>query len=179
VYLPLTTDLIEAFDRVVATFDDLANTVLFTLRTEAHAHIAYHLNVSMKHGNFFLDNDPTEPDPSIMALNSDLVWFDEDISTLLRPEEQAFVKSGLISYMDQMLVTSATDIEMMNQLGMEKIEMNILVLQQNLKNIVGDATLERSAGFYQLFGVGPQVCFFLFLSFPIPLNHSICQKGHI
>lgn len=44
----------------------------------------------------------------------------------------------------------------MNHAGCARIQLNILVLQQNLKNIEPDAQLARSALYYDLFSVGPE-----------------------
>ena len=43
----------------------------------------------------------------------------------------------------------------MNVNGCSKIQLNILVLQQNLKNIEPAALLSRSALYYDLFSAGP------------------------
>lgn len=57
--------------------------------------------------------------------------------------------------MDQVLVSMATKIESMNMNGCGRIQLNILVLQQNLKNIEPRASLSRSALYYDLFLAGP------------------------
>ncbi len=57
--------------------------------------------------------------------------------------------------MDQILVAMASNIRRMNANGCGKIQLNILVLQQNLKNIEPAALLTRSALYYDLFSAGP------------------------
>lgn len=47
----------------------------------------------MKEGNYCLDSPVNTPDSNILTLNADLVWFDEDISHLLRDKETKQVQS--------------------------------------------------------------------------------------
>ena len=77
----------SGFDGVVNSFQELANTILFTLRAEARCHILHYLDICFDEGNYCLDSAVNTPDHSILALNADLVWFDEDISNLLREKE--------------------------------------------------------------------------------------------
>jgi hypothetical protein len=44
----------------------------------------------------------------------------------------------------------------MNANGCGRLQLNILVLQQNLKNVEADALLSRSATYYDLFTAGPE-----------------------
>lgn len=44
----------------------------------------------------------------------------------------------------------------MNQLGCKRLTLNILVLQQNLKNVEPGASLHRAASYYDLFALGSQ-----------------------
>lgn len=43
-----------------------------------------------------------------------------------------------------------------NQAGCSRLQLNVFVLQQNLKNIEPDASLERSIMFFDLFMAGPE-----------------------
>jgi exocyst complex component 4 len=42
----------------------------------------------------------------------------------------------------------------MNAIGCQRLQLNILVLQQNLKNVEPKASLARSATYYELFSLG-------------------------
>ena len=46
--------------------------------------------------NYMIDQPITEPDPAILDLNSDLIKFDEDLITHLRPQEHRLVDSSHI-----------------------------------------------------------------------------------
>lgn len=50
----------------------------------------------------------------------------------------------------------AGDVKSMNNNGCGRMELNILVLQQNLKNIEANADLKRAAKFFDLFMDGPE-----------------------
>ncbi|KAI5803255.1 Sec8 exocyst complex component-specific domain-containing protein [Geopyxis carbonaria] len=151
VYLPMTEDTISAFDGVVSSFQELTTTVLFTLRAEARCRTIHYLEQCLSQGIYCFDNPVQAPDTSIVALNSDLVWFDEDVSTYLTPQEVTFILSGLGALMDQILVTQADSIKILNKPGAQRMQTNILVLQQNLKNIEKQADLGRASRFYKLY----------------------------
>jgi exocyst complex component 4 len=68
----------------------------------------------------------------------------------------SFIMSGVGHLMDAVLVTNASRIGVMNEHGCGRMQLNILVLQQNLKNIEPRALLRRSSRFYDFFGEGPE-----------------------
>ncbi|KAF3925899.1 hypothetical protein ABW20_dc0104832 [Dactylellina cionopaga] len=169
VFLPLTAQLAEAFDGVVNTFTQLSNTILFTLRAEARTHAAHYIDLAVTKTSWILENEATEADSQILTLNSELVWFDQDVTALLRYEEQRFIKAGLGIYFDHLLIRACGMIKEMNKKGVDKMLLDILVLQQNLRNlvledgVVGDGkasrdvvTLRRSDDYWRLFNTGPE-----------------------
>ncbi|CAZ79734.1 unnamed protein product [Tuber melanosporum] len=157
VYLPMTTETVSGFDGVVNSFQELANTILFTLRAEARCHVLHYLDICMKEGNYCLDSLVNTPDPNVLALNADLVWFDEVISHLLRDTETKYLVKGLGAMMDHLLVANANCIKIINKEGVERMQLNILVLQQNLKNIETGGELTRASAFYALYAGGMEV----------------------
>jgi exocyst complex component 4 len=104
---------------------------------------------------YLLDQDVNEPDPQILSLNSDLVSYDETITHYLRPKEEAFIRTGLGALINSYLVTNALLVSPMNSKGCGRMQLNILVLQQNLKNIEDGVDLARAADYYSLFDKGP------------------------
>jgi exocyst complex component 4 len=98
----------------------------------------------------------SDPDPRILALNADLVSYDETAARFLRDKEISFVRTGLGLLIDTLLVTNAAVVKAMNTNGCGRMQLNILVLQQNLKNIEKDVSLQRAARYYDLFTEGPE-----------------------
>lgn len=147
----------SAFDSIVSSFQELSATVLLTLHTEPRLQTILSLTTVLSPGKapYLLSTPVNDPDPSILTLNSDLVSYDETISTYLGDREISFIRSGLGLLIDNFLVTNANLVGAMNKEGCGRMQLNILVLQQNLKNIEPDANLGRSAGFYDLFLEGP------------------------
>lgn len=111
---------------------------------------------------YLLPNPATDPDPNILTLNSDLLSFDDTLTTHLQPREHAFITSGLAALVDAMLVRNAGTVQAMNEHGCGRMQLNILVLQQNLKSVEttpgdtsgADIMLSRSARFFALFMEG-------------------------
>lgn len=93
---PLLISLISAFDSIVASYEDLATSVLLTIHMEIRANIILNVTKSLRN-NFLLEQRINEPDPDILNLNADLVSFDEVITTYLRPQEHKFVIHSKVS----------------------------------------------------------------------------------
>lgn len=104
---------------------------------------------------YLLEQVVNDPDPRIISINADLVSYDETVATFLREKEISFIRTGLGLLIDTFLVTNAIMVKAMNANGCGRMQLNILVLQQNLKNIEADVNLDRAGRFYDLFTAGP------------------------
>lgn len=108
------------------------------------------------HAHYLLEQASNDADPSVLTLNADLVSFDDNIIAYLPDHEHRFITSGLAFLLDRLLVTNASQIAAMNPNGCGRMQLNILVLQQNLKTIEDDVTLARSAQYFELFHEGAE-----------------------
>lgn len=131
--------------------------VLLTLHVEVRCQIIQSLSVALspETAPYLLEQVVNDPDPRILALNADLVSYDETAARFLRDKEISFVRTGLGLLTDTLLVTNAGVVKAMNANGCGRMQLNILVLQQNLKNIEQDVSLQRAARYYDLFTEGP------------------------
>jgi exocyst complex component 4 len=133
----LLTIFDRSFDRIVSSYEELAATALLTLHMEIRYQIIYYLHIALspETAPYILEQDVNEPDPQILSLNSELVSYDETVVRFLRPKEIGFVRIGLGMLINSYLVTNAHMVAPMNAKGCGRMQLNILVLQQNLKNI--------------------------------------------
>ncbi|KAJ3564722.1 hypothetical protein NPX13_g7747 [Xylaria arbuscula] len=157
VYLPMTQDTVQSFDRIVSSYEELAGTVLLTLHMEIRCRIIQSLRVALspETAPYVLgDREIKEPDPQILSLNAELVAYDETAVRFLRDREIAFVRTGLGLLINSYLVSNVLSTQPMNMRGCERMQLNILVLQQNLKNIEADVDLARASNYYGLFSEG-------------------------
>ncbi|KAI1363571.1 Sec8 exocyst complex component-specific domain-containing protein [Xylaria arbuscula] len=157
VYLPMTQDTVQSFDRIVSSYEELAGTVLLTLHMEIRCRIIQSLRVALspETAPYVLgDREIKEPDPQILSLNAELVAYDETAVRFLRDREIAFVRTGLGLLINSYLVSNALSTQPMNMRGCERMQLNILVLQQNLKNIEAEVDLARASNYYGLFSEG-------------------------
>ncbi|KAF7552134.1 hypothetical protein G7046_g7515 [Stylonectria norvegica] len=136
VSLPLTQETVQAFDSIVSSFEELAGTALLTLHMEIRCRIVHSLRIALtpEIAPYLLDQEVSEPDPQILSLNANLVNFDETIVRYLRDKEIAFIRTGLGLLINCYLVSNAWMASPMNSKGCGRMQLNILVLQQNLKN---------------------------------------------
>ena len=113
------------------------------------------LALSVKSSRYVLEQPVTDPDPRVLSLNADLVAYDETVVGFLQDKEISFIHKGLGLLIDTFLVTNAGMVGAMNANGGGRMQLNILVLQQNLKNIEAEVSLGRAAKFFDLFVQGP------------------------
>ena len=136
-------------------FRDLAATALFTLHIDIRFAITYLTSQALE-APYLLDQPAAQPDRSILMLNADLLAFDDTMTTHLPGKEYTFMTSGLGLLVDSLIVIDAAKIKVMNLNGCERMQLNILVLQQNLKSVEKDVVLAKSAQFFEYFHQGPK-----------------------
>ncbi|KAJ5619230.1 hypothetical protein N7510_003214 [Penicillium lagena] len=131
VFLPLNQETAAAFDRTLQSLHGLGSTALLTLHVDIRSSEAWwHI----------LMNQPTAASPTILELNNDLIAFDTNISLYLGSPERWFITSGLARFIDHVFVACTRYIGAMNENGALRLQLDVLVLQQNLKNIIIDPT---------------------------------------
>ncbi|KAL7795351.1 exocyst complex component [Trichoderma ceciliae] len=157
VQLPLTTETAQTFDNIVSSFEELAATTLLTLHMEVRCRIIYSLRntLSPDLAPYVLEQDVREPDPQIISLNQELVILDETIVQFLREKEILFIRTGLGILVNAFLVQNASLASPMNDKGCHRMQLNILVLQQNLRNVEDGVDLAKATSYFSLFERGP------------------------
>ncbi len=198
-YLPMTSESVIPFDKTLQEFRELAKVALLTLHIDVRCGVIYQLTRSLRGPNatpvdqapappprdssalpntnsgvyhWILQQPPTAASALILELNNDLISFDTNVSTYLGAKERRFITRGLGRLIDRVLVADADRMEVMNAYGAQRMGLDILVLQQNLRNIAitasptpgsdiisidrdagedADVLLEKSAQFYNLF----------------------------
>ncbi|KAG0169785.1 hypothetical protein DFQ29_009538 [Apophysomyces sp. BC1021] len=157
--LPLHGETGGRFDQLLTTYQQLAETCLFTLRLEGRCHTMYYLEMAIREGNYFLEDETFEPDPYVITLNSDLMGIDDCINASLPPKDEMFAFDGLPALAVHLLISDASYIKRMNTNGVQKMVRNILALQQNLSNFappLQSSALDRARDYYQTFNLGSE-----------------------
>lgn len=204
IVLPLTTESVIPFDSSLSSFRTLAQTALIALHIDIRLGVIHQLTRSLRGPNaapleeslspalrdssvlpptdsglyhWFLPQPPTSASPLVLDLNRDLIKTDTTTSSYLGVKERTFIATGLAKLLDRVLVVGADYIQVMNTNGAQRMGLDILVLQQNLRNIAvtpskpssngvmangqrslddPEAELKESAQFYNLFLQGPE-----------------------
>lgn len=161
VYLPLNQETVTAFDTTIESLRDLSSTALFALHIDIRCGIIHMLTRTMAGPNprtnrnsepttpspntntawwHIILNQPTAASPTILELNNDLISFDTNISSYLGSAERWHITSGLARFIDQVFVACTHLIGAINENGALRLQLDVLVLQQNLKNIIIEPT---------------------------------------
>lgn len=159
IYLPLNTETAQAFDTTLQSLRDLASSALFALHVDIRCGVIHMLTRTMAGPNnthqrsrnsepttpspnidnnwwHIIANPPTAASATVLELNNDLIAFDTNISAALGPTERWFITSGLARFIDRTFVSCTRHIGAMNENGALRLQLDVLVLQQNLKNII-------------------------------------------
>jgi exocyst complex component 4 len=130
--------------------------VLRTLHLSIRTTILLSLNTSVR-PSIVVDSLLGDPDPTILTLNTQLVAFDTEVSTYIPLSSYNLITSGLAALRDIYLLSLCTSkLANMNANGAALMRLNMLVLQQNLKNIEDGASLPNVQLFFDLFTAGPE-----------------------
>ncbi|KMU84852.1 hypothetical protein CIHG_02636 [Coccidioides immitis H538.4] len=154
---PMTEESVKGFDTTLESIKSLAITALLTLHLDIRCGAIHMVTRSLKGGmssqraeatpstpvsstdnnwTHILSAQPTSASPAILELNNDLISFDASITTYLGPREHFFITSGLANLIDRAFVSGTRFIGAMNVNGAQRLQLDVLVLQQNLKNII-------------------------------------------
>ena len=204
-YLPMTAESVKPFDESLTAFRNLALTSLITLHLDIRCSIILGLDQSlqgMKTGadentaqqpqplprdsaslpttssglySWVLPAPPAAASSQVLNLNNELIAFDINTSSYLGPKERSYIISGLAILIDRVLVSYADKIIVMNEQGVHRMQLDILVLQQNLRNLAVNSVsasdnalpsetrtsdsmvqLAKSAKYYNLLLAGPE-----------------------
>lgn len=154
IYLPLDRESARDFDNLTASFSDLSALILRTLHLELRLQILAGVGRAMS-TSYILNQPYNDPDPAIVALGSSLLVLDADLSAHLPQTQYSSITSALSNLADRALVALADKVQGMDAFGCARMQLNTLVLQQNLKDLDGEASLGTAGMFWELFDGGP------------------------
>ncbi|KAF2718683.1 hypothetical protein K431DRAFT_287416 [Polychaeton citri CBS 116435] len=153
-YLPLDETTAAQFDGVVKSFGELASLILRTLHIDLRLHVLHGMTTAMS-TTYRLRQPYNDPDPSITSLATELLGYDSQLSAHLLPSQYAFLTSNVhnlvnTAFTSPLLLSMILPPRPMNEYGLARMQLNILVLQQCLKGLQADTSLEQAARLFQL-----------------------------
>ncbi|KAK5741163.1 exocyst subunit [Elasticomyces elasticus] len=151
VYLPLDARTAEEFDGVLSMFTELSTLVLRTLHVDLRLHLLHGVAQALGH-SYELGQAYNDPDPSILELSTALGTYDGVIEGDLLGAQYKFLTRGL-GVLGNNALTSAPmlgSVGSMDEYGLARMQLNVLVLQQAIKNLDAEGSLSRSVEFLAL-----------------------------
>ncbi|KAG9725840.1 hypothetical protein KCU73_g13053, partial [Aureobasidium melanogenum] len=135
---------------------DLGSLILRTLHLEMRLQILSGVSRALN-TTYLLGQPYNDPDPSILALSKQLLNFDEDLSLHLSPAQHRLLVLHLAHPASIALTSFTSSIPAMdNPHGIGRMHLNILVLQQVLKDIEPSSSLQQAADFWSWFADSPR-----------------------
>lgn len=156
--LILTGEPLKRFDAAVSELEYLADTCVIALRCDMRCRTLYYIDRTMVEGEYLLDNETEERDVFIGYLDAECVKCDEHMVDCLLESDKDFILTGLARLVNELLISDADSLDVINSNGVQKMQCNILVLQQMLKSVVSDpkhVDFSKAIKFYELAGWSP------------------------
>jgi exocyst complex component 4 len=154
IYLPLDTQSSRDFDAITTSMTELGSLILRTLHLELRLQILNGVSRAMN-TTYLLGQPYNDPDPCILALSKQLLDLDEDLSLCLPSPQHRLLVLHLAHPASISLTTFTPSIPAMDIHGIGRMHLNILVLQQVLKDIEPTSSLQQAADFWGWFGDSP------------------------
>lgn len=149
-YLPLDPQTAEAFDGVVASFTELSSLILRTLHIDLRLHLMHGIYTALD-TTYALGQPYNDPDPAILSLSTALGTYDTAIAANLLQPQYDFLTAKLDVLANKALVSLVGCIRGLDKFGIERMGLNVVVLQQTLKTAMQqDANLDHAGRFYDL-----------------------------
>ena len=171
VFLPLTAETATAFDHTIESIRMLAQTSLLTLHMDIRCGIIHQLSRTLRGPEgainpttprdnrdssaappldsglypYVLSSPPISASPPVLELNNDLIAFDANIASYLGNKQRSFILRGLSDLVDRFLVVAADSIGVMNENGAERIRIDAMVVQQNIRAILANTARKRAS----------------------------------
>ncbi|KAJ3108836.1 hypothetical protein HDU97_010108 [Phlyctochytrium planicorne] len=157
VQLPLSQDMESRFDSILNYYQELSETYIFTLRVELRCHSMFYLDLAMREGNYFLEDEPSEPDSYVSLLNEDLINVEESSFGALPTRRIRFLFDGLSFLITYTLCANLRYIKQINRFGVMKLLRNVQSIQHCLTNIaaIHEKGLDRARDYFSLLDLTP------------------------
>ncbi|KAL7666985.1 Exocyst complex component Sec8 [[Candida] zeylanoides] len=154
VFLALPPSLVGQFDDVVATFARIRTHTLLALRYDLRCKAIYYISRSFEEGDWTPPAEPADCDHFIGEYNRQVFQVDNKLSRVLDPAEKECVFGGLAPFLEALLISKSQLCRQMSTNGVKRVMLNILVLQQMLRNIVSSpesVNFNRSLAYFEMF----------------------------
>ncbi|KAF2157948.1 Sec8 exocyst complex component [Myriangium duriaei CBS 260.36] len=147
-YLPLSAETAQEFDSLTSSIANLSALILRTLHLELRLQTLTGINRALS-TTYQLNQPFNEPDSSILSLNATTIAFDAELASHLPQANRRACVAHLPELVDVALVSLAGRVTAMDEHGARRMALNILVLQQGLKEIDEGADLALAARYWE------------------------------
>ncbi|KAF9015552.1 exocyst complex component sec8 [Cyathus striatus] len=156
--LPLSREMNLRFQALLKTYEQLSRMILDTIRVDLRCRVIFYIESVFREASHAPSHEVVDPDESVVHLNTELIRCDESLRTSLAETERRYIFAGLADLIEHTIISSARFLLHPNQFGIRLILKDIQALQQSIKILVEDDTVdfERSKAYYSLFFISPQ-----------------------
>ncbi|KAG7193862.1 uncharacterized protein KQ657_005060 [Scheffersomyces spartinae] len=146
----------ERFDDYVGTLKKVQNEALLTLRYDIRLRCVYYICRSFKSVDWFPTAEPGDADQFISKLSKEIFHLDNKLSELGILNKEIDLYLGLSEILDVLMIKGSRLIKKINLFGIKRVLLNIISLQQLLRNSVLNpeaVDFSRSSRYYEMFPI--------------------------
>ncbi|ODV62717.1 exocyst subunit SEC8 ASCRUDRAFT_20420, partial [Ascoidea rubescens DSM 1968] len=145
------------FDKIIEDFKILSRNTLLGLRYDMRLRTMYQLNLAFRNDYWTPESDMIEVVKDIELLNEIIVDYNNKLINVLGCKDRDGILVGLPDFIDRLAILNGSIISKINLNGIKKLNLNIMAIQQVLRNILHkaeDVDFSYSIGYYSLFRKG-------------------------
>ncbi|XP_050293631.1 exocyst complex component 4 [Anthonomus grandis grandis] len=150
---PVSSATLHQLTSITQDFDELANTCLLLLHLEVRVQCFHYLLAQAQ-----CNKETHEPDPKVSELSKVLANVDEAMTSSLHPRKCKYIFEGLGHLIAKILISSAQYMQIIDDVGIQRMCRNIFALQQTLTNITmtRELALDHARHYFELFFLSPE-----------------------
>lgn len=152
-YLTLNPYFSTKFEKFIQKLQDLEENIMLILRYNLIYQSLYLVLRFFQHNEFHIPNEINEPDANILKLTTVYVAANKIFKKNLK--SYSGIVTGIATFLDQLFIYGSLKIKRMNLNGQKKVLLNILILQQLLRNVFQlEVKFTKSIEYFSNFKIG-------------------------
>ncbi|CUM64310.1 uncharacterized protein PRCAT00001910001 [Priceomyces carsonii] len=154
IFIALNSERTFQFNELIKGLETVRYNCILALRYDLRSRAIYYIGNSFKQNNWCLVTEPADSDLFIGQLSKDLFSLHNKLSMSLNEVEIQSIFVGFPELVDRLLIQGSEMIKKINSNGIKRIMLNILTLQQTIKNLMRNSEpvdFSRSSSYFNLF----------------------------
>lgn len=151
--------LLMQFEGAIENFDKLLCNTLLAIKFDIRLRLIYYIGTMIKNNIWNPNSNLNGICPEVKEMMAYIQFFNNENFTNMDSKIGEKIFSGIANVIDRLFIASAELIPVLNMNGVRKMYLNIITIQQSLRNILflpEDVDFTHSLAYFDLFKKGPE-----------------------